>query len=131
MDIHWTGKTEFAFCENAMRHYIATVIAAGSLVCTAHADQNLDKYRKCWVDSSTAVINASVISGRTLSYAVFIADSQCRPVKVEAMATNSVTVVNRVSEQLVAKFHSANWPKDTILPGVAPVDVASTPPKQD
>jgi hypothetical protein len=110
-------QTEFAFYESAMRLYIVTAIAAGSLICTAQADQNLAKYRKCWADTSTAVINASGVSGRTLSYAVFIADSRCRPDKAEAMATNNVTDVNWATEQLVIKLHNANHIREAILPG--------------
>lgn len=114
-----------------MKLCIATVVATGSLICTAQADQNLAKYRKCWADASTAVINANGVSGRILSYAVFIADSQCQPDKVEAMATNSITAVNRVTEQLVVKLHNANRVREVILQDAHSVDVASTAQKQD
>ena len=109
-----------------MKLYIATIAAAGSLICTAQADQNLDEYRKCWANASTTVIDARGVSGRTLSYAVFVADSQCRPVKIEAMATNSLSVMNWVSEQLVVKLHNAHRAEDKILQ-----DVASTTPDRE
>ena len=102
-----------------MKFYIATIAAAGSLICTAQADQNLDAYRKCWAEASTTVIDARGISARTLSYAVFVADSQCRPVKIEAMATNSISVMNWVSEQLVVKLHNAHREEEKILQDVA------------
>jgi hypothetical protein len=102
-----------------MKLYIATIAAAGSLICTAQADQNLDEYRKCWADASTTVIDARGISGRTLSYAVFVADSQCRPAKTEAMATNSPSVMNWVTEQLVVKLHNAHRAEEMILQDVA------------
>ncbi len=109
-----------------MRVYIATMIATGSLIGTAQADQNLDKYRKCWAEASSTVIHANGVSGRTLSYAAFIADSQCRPEKGQAMATNSLPDVNWVTEQLVVKLHNANQAEETAVQ-----DIAATEPEQN
>ena len=105
-----------------MKLYIATFIAAGLLVCPARASQNLDKYRKCWAAASTAVINANGISGKTLSYAIFTADSQCQPLRVEAIATNGVAVVNQITEWMVVQLHNANHAGDSVSLNVPPVE---------
>lgn len=114
-----------------MRLYLSTLVIAGSLVSTAQADQNLDRYRKCWANASTAVVDANGMSGRSLSYAVFVANSHCQQVKVEALATNSANVIDWTTEQLIVKLHhAARSVEEAVSRDIPPVDVGTTSSEQ-
>ncbi|PSH67931.1 hypothetical protein CU102_15275 [Phyllobacterium brassicacearum] len=115
-----------------MKLCIATFIASGLLVCTAQASQNLDKYRKCWANASSAVINTNGVSGKTLSYAIFTADTQCQPLRADAIASNGVAVVNQITEWMVVQLHNANQVGDSVSLNIPPVEIATeaNPPHQ-